>query len=182
MNKLITSLACGTVISMSIMGASYASPAIGTASLGGIPEVTSTMDGNMGNTRMMNNNGNLMNGTTGTMNQNESIMKDKIRTNGNNGYSTNNNNNNQRNNNWDNYTNGYMWDNTNTNTNNRVSPMANITPAGRYRTNSTTTGTTNNNNDNNRGSNWGWLGLFGLLGLVGMRNRGSENNTNSSNK
>ncbi len=179
MNKLITSLACGTVLSMSIMGASYASSPTGTAALGGIPEVTTAtmdgnMDGNMGNARMMNNNGNWMNGTTGTMNKNESIMKDKIRTNDNyrpNGYSTNNYN--QRNNDWDNYTNGYMWDNTNTNTNNKVSPMAGITPAGRYRATSTTV---NNTGTTNRGSNWGWLGLFGLLGLVGMRSRGGERN------
>lgn len=79
MNKLITSLACGTVLSMSIMGASYANP-IGSAALGGIPNANTGMDGTVNNTRMMNTEGNLMNGTTGTMNQHESIMKDKIRT------------------------------------------------------------------------------------------------------
>lgn len=171
MNKLITSLACGTVLSMSIMGASYASNEIGSAALGGIPAANTGMDGTVNNTRLMNTEGNLMNGTTGTLNRNESIMKDKIRTNDNyrpNGYSTNNYN--QRNNTWDNTTNGYTTDGYtrgNYNTNNTVNPMTNTTPAGRYRATSTTTNTTGTS----RGSNWGWLGLFGLLGLLGMRSR-----------
>lgn len=146
MNKLITSLACGTVLSMSVMGASYASSANGSASLGGIPAVTTgTMDGN------------LMNGTTGTLNTNESIMRDKIRTND--SYREYYNNTNRGNYNTNNY-------------NNTVSPLANTTPTGRYRTTSTTT----NNANTNRGSNWGWLGLLGLLGLVGMRSRSGERN------
>lgn len=165
MNKLITSLACGTVISMSIMGASYASSPIGTAALGGIPMVTTgvmdgNMDGNTGNARMMNSNGNWMNGTTGTVNKNESIMKDKIRT------SDNYNHNNYHNNNYN--PGSYTRDNYK----GTVSPLANTTPAGRYRATSTTTNTTSTS----RGSNWGWLGLFGLLGLVGMRSRGGERN------
>lgn len=93
MNKLITSLACGTVLSMSLMGASYASNAVGSAALGGIPAANTGMDGTAEHTRMMNTEGNLMNGTTGTMNQHESIMKDKIRIDDNyrpNNYNTNN--------------------------------------------------------------------------------------------
>lgn len=62
MKKLITSLACGTVLSMSLLG-------VGNASA-----VTDT------NTRMMNQHGNtMMNQTTGTMQRNETIMQDKIR-------------------------------------------------------------------------------------------------------
>ncbi|HBS47166.1 MAG TPA: hypothetical protein DEA91_26755 [Paenibacillus sp.] len=144
MNKLITSLACGTVLSMSLMGASYASNAIGSAALGGIPNANTGMDGTVNNTRMMNTEGNLMNGTTGTMNQNESIMRDKIRT-------------------GDNYTR----DNYNRNT---VTPLSNTTTDGRYRATSTTT----NTGTTRKGTNWGWLGLFGLLGLVGMRSRSNE--------
>ena len=144
MNKLITSLACGTVLSMSLMGASYASNAIGSAALGGIPNATTGMDGTVNNTRMMNTEGNLMNGTTGTMNQHESIMRDKIRT-------------------GDNYTR----DNYNRNT---VTPLSNTTTDGRYRATSTTT----NTGTTRKGTNWGWLGLFGLLGLVGMRSRSNE--------
>lgn len=144
MNKLITSLACGTVLSMSIMGASYASNAVGSAALGGIPNANTGMDGTVNNTRMMNTEGNLMNGTTGTMNQHESIMRDKIRTGEN-----------------------YTRDNYNRNT---VTPLSNTTTDGRYRATSTTT----NTGTTKRGSNWGWLGLFGLLGLVGMRSRSEE--------
>ncbi|MOA50336.1 hypothetical protein D3C78_1733410 [compost metagenome] len=99
-----------------------------------------------------------MNGTTGTMNQNESIMRDKIRTGENyrpNTYNTNNYN--EGNNTRDNY-------NRNT-----VSPLSNTTTDGKYRATSTTT-----NGTTNRGSNWGWLGLLGLLGLVGMRSRSDE--------
>ncbi|ULO10275.1 WGxxGxxG-CTERM domain-containing protein [Paenibacillus sp. 19GGS1-52] len=63
---------------MSLMGAGYASNASGTAGMG---------DGrmnNMGNdTRMMNQEGNIMNGTTGT-NRNDTIMNDKVRTGNNN--------------------------------------------------------------------------------------------------
>jgi len=147
-NKLITSLACGTVLSMSIMGASYANP-IGSAALGGIPNANTGMDGTVNNTRMMNTEGNLMNGTTGTMNQNESIMRDKIRT-------------------GENYRpNTYNTNNYNRNT---VAPLSNTTTDGRYRATSTTT----NTGTTSRGSNWGWLGLLGLLGLVGMRSRSDE--------
>ncbi|MNO55380.1 hypothetical protein D3C76_458700 [compost metagenome] len=159
MNKLITSLACSTVLSMSIMGASYASNATGTAALGGIPNANTGMDGSVNNTRLMNTEGNLMNGTTGTMNQHESIMKDKIRTGDNyrpNTYNTNN------------YNDGnYTRDNYNRNT---VTPLGNTTPDGKYRATSTTT----NTGTTSRGSNWGWLGLLGLLGLVGMRSRSDE--------
>ncbi|CAH1055267.1 YppG family protein [Paenibacillus pseudetheri] len=144
MNKLITSLACSTVLSMSLMGASYASNTIGSAALGGIPNANTGMDGTVNNTRMMNTEGNLMNGTTGTMNQHESIMRDKIRT-------------------GDNYTR----DNYNRNT---VTPLSNTTTDGRYRATSTTT----NTGTTRKGTNWGWLGLFGLLGLVGMRSRSNE--------
>lgn len=169
MNKLITSLACGTVLSMSLMGASYASNDIGSAALGGVPNANTGMDGTNHN-RMMNTEGNLMNGVTGTVNQTENIMRDKIRTTNDNyrtrGTGTNNN---QRNNSWDNNTtNNYIRDNTNTNS--QMSPMANTTPAGRYRATSTTT----NNDNNGRTSNWGWLGLFGLLGLLGMRSKSEE--------
>ncbi len=158
MNKLITSLACCTVLSMSVMGASYASNPIGSAAFGGIPNANTGMDGTVNNTRMMNTEGNLMNGTTGTMNQHESIMKDKIRTGENyrpNTYNTNN------------YNENYTRDNYNRNT---VSPLSNTTTDGRYRATSTTTNTATTS----RGSNWGWLGLFGLLGLVGMRSRSDE--------
>ncbi|ETT56983.1 MULTISPECIES: WGxxGxxG family protein [Paenibacillus] len=144
MNKLITSLACGTVLSMSLMGASYASNAVGSAALGGIPAANTGMDGTAEHTRMMNTEGNLMNGTTGTMNQHESIMKDKIRID-------------------DNYRpNNYR-------TNSTVNPATNTTQTGKYRATSTTT-----NAATNKGSNWGWLGLLGLLGLAGMRSRSDE--------
>jgi MYXO-CTERM domain-containing protein len=139
---------------MSIMGASYASNAIGSAALGGIPNANTGMDGSVNNTRLMNTEGNLMNGTTGTMNPHESIMRDKIRTGEN--YNRNNYN-----------TENYTRDNYNRNT---VTPLGNTTPDGRYRATSTTT----NTGTTSRGSNWGWLGLFGLLGLVGMRSRSDE--------
>ncbi|OMD43520.1 MULTISPECIES: hypothetical protein [Paenibacillus] len=158
MNKLITSLACCTVLSLSVMGASYANP-IGSAALGGIPNANTGMDGTVNNTRMMNTEGNLMNGTTGTMNQHESIMRDKIRT------GENYNRNNYHNNNYN--TENYTRDNYNRNT---VTPLSNTTTDGRYRATSTTT----NTGTTSRGSNWGWLGLFGLLGLVGMRSRSDE--------
>ncbi|WP_042216621.1 WGxxGxxG family protein [Paenibacillus borealis] len=147
MNKLITSLACGTVLSMSLLGAGYTSAAAGTTGMGSTAPVTNstTSDtrmgtmGNMGNmdgrsTPMTNGRGNtMMNQTTGTMHKTETIMKDKIRT----------------------------------GDNSSVSPLNNTTPTGIYRAQSTTT-------DNNNGSNWGWLGLLGLLGLVGMRSRSGE--------
>ncbi|WP_052416658.1 WGxxGxxG family protein [Paenibacillus sp. FSL R5-0912] len=148
MNKLITSLACGTVLSMSLLGAGYTSAAAGTTGMGGTAPVTNsttsdtrmgTMGNNMGNmdgrsTPMMNGRGNtMMNQTTGTMHRNETIMRDKIRT----------------------------------GDNSSVSPLNNTTPTGIYRAQSTT-------DDNDNGSNWGWLGLLGLLGLVGMRSRSGE--------
>jgi MYXO-CTERM domain-containing protein len=136
------------------MGASYASNAIGTAALGGIPNANTGMDGSVNNTRLMNTEGNLMNGTTGTMNPHESIMRDKIRTGEN--YNRNNYN-----------TENYTRDNYNRNT---VTPLGNTAPDGKYRATSTTT----NTGTTSRGSNWGWLGLFGLLGLVGMRSRSDE--------
>lgn len=147
MNKLITSLACGTVLSMSLLGAGYTSAAAGTTGMGGTAPVTNsttsdTRMGTMGNmgdmdgrsTPMTNGRGNtMMNQTTGTMHKNETIMKDKIRT----------------------------------GDNSSVSPLNNTTPTGIYRAQSTT-------GDNDNGSNWGWLGLLGLLGLVGMRSRSGE--------
>lgn len=144
MNKLITSLTCGTILSMSLLGANYTSAAVGTTGMGGTsPAVNSTAtDGrmnNMGNMdatrdRMTNGRGNtMMNQTTGTMHRNETIMRDKVRT----------------------------------GDNSSVSPLSNSTPTGNYRAQSTT-----GDNDNN--SNWGWLGLLGLLGLVGMRSRSGE--------
>ncbi|KAI7252020.1 hypothetical protein KC345_g11521 [Hortaea werneckii] len=77
LKKLITSLACGTVLSMSLLGVGYASTAAGTSGMGGTaPVINSTTTdnrmGNMGNT--------MMNQTTGTMHKNETIMRDKIRT------------------------------------------------------------------------------------------------------
>jgi MYXO-CTERM domain-containing protein len=80
LKKLITSLACGAVLSMSLLGTGYASTAAGTAGMGGTaPVINSTnTDNRMGN---MGNTGNtMMNQTTGTMHKNETIMKDKIRT------------------------------------------------------------------------------------------------------
>ncbi|WP_405168619.1 WGxxGxxG-CTERM domain-containing protein [Paenibacillus sp. FSL H3-0286] len=156
MNKLITSLACGTVLSMSLMGASYASNAVGSAALGGIPAANTGMDGTAEHTRMMNTEGNLMNGTTGTLNQHESIMKDKIRIDDN--YRPNNYN-----------TDNYNDTRNNYRTNSTVNPATNTTQTGKYRATSTTT-----NAATNKGSNWGWLGLLGLLGLAGMRSRSDE--------
>lgn len=144
MNKLITSLACGTVLSVSLLGAGYTASAAGTTGMGGTAPVinSTTTDNRMGNMdnmdgintrdRMMNSRGNtMMNQTTGTMHRNETIMKDKIRT----------------------------------GDNSSVSPLSNSTPTGIYRAQSTTAG---------NGSGWGWLGLLGLLGLVGMRSRSGE--------
>jgi MYXO-CTERM domain-containing protein len=155
-NKLITSLACCTVLSMSVMGASYASHAIGSAALGGVPAANTGMDGNANHTRMINTNSNLMNGTTGTVNQHENLIKDKIRPD-------------------DHYRpsnyNSNSYDQGNYNNDGRVAPLSNTTPTGKYRATSTTTNTAGTTS---RGSNWGWLGLFGLLGLVGMRSRSDE--------
>ena len=153
MNKLITSLACGTVLSMSLLGAGSISAAPGgmTTTIPGVMSTTApgmhstTTDGRMGNMHMrdlddrtMDNRGNtLMNETRDSMHKTESIMKDKIRT----------------------------------GDNSSVSPLSNNNTTGRYRAQSTTTtGTTNNDNR----SNWGWLGLLGLLGLAGMRSRTGE--------
>jgi MYXO-CTERM domain-containing protein len=153
LNKLITSLACGTVLSMSLLGAGNAANAAGTGGGMGsaIPDTGATgtrteriretngtgshmMNGT--DTRMMNQQGNtMMNQTTGTMRKGETILKDAVRT----------------------------------GENNTVSPLS-TTPTGRYRATSTTT----NNTDNDNGSNWGWLGLIGLLGLAGMRSRSGE--------
>ncbi|WP_342478675.1 WGxxGxxG family protein [Paenibacillus sp. FSL H7-0350] len=152
MNKLITSLACGTVLSMSLLGAGDISAAPGgmmTTTPGvmstSAPGMNSTTtDGRMGNMNMrdmddrtMDNRGNtLMNETRDSMHKTESIMKDKIRT----------------------------------GDNSSVSPLSNNNTTGRYRAQSTTTTATNNGNR----SNWGWLGLVGLLGLAGMRSRTGE--------
>ncbi|CQR57480.1 WGxxGxxG family protein [Paenibacillus riograndensis] len=55
MKKLITTFACGTVLSMSLLGVGYASTATGTTGFDGT------------GTRMMNEQGNtMMNNTTGT--------------------------------------------------------------------------------------------------------------------
>ncbi|SET62263.1 WGxxGxxG family protein [Paenibacillus sp. NFR01] len=159
MNKLLTSLACGTVLSMSILGVGFAENASGM-SMGGsggmttrnapAPTYTNDRVGNMDTNnymdRMVNQAGRDMTNTmTGTVRKTENIMDDKVRT--------------------DNYrTNNYRNDNS------TVSPLSNATPTGRYRATSTTA---NNDNDNNNG-NWGWLGLIGLIGLAGMRNRSSE--------
>ncbi|OKP89874.1 hypothetical protein A3844_04230 [Paenibacillus helianthi] len=70
MNKLITSLACGTVLSMSLLGVGYASSASGTTGMGGTAPV---YNGSSTNDHMMNN-------TTGTLRNNDTIMRDKIRT------------------------------------------------------------------------------------------------------
>ncbi|OKP97492.1 WGxxGxxG family protein [Paenibacillus sp. P46E] len=144
MNKLITSLACGTVLSMSLLGVGYASSASGTTGMGGTAPVyngsstTDRMTNTGTGTHMMNEQGNtMMNNTTGTLRNNDTIMRDKIRT----------------------------GDNT------TVSPLSGTTTTGRYRATSTTTNATDN--DNNR-SNWGWLGLVGLLGLAGMRSKSGE--------
>ncbi|MEK3879200.1 WGxxGxxG family protein [Paenibacillus sp. FSL H8-0122] len=154
MNKLITSLACGTVLSMSLLGAgdiSAAAPGGMTTTIPGVMSTTApgmhstTTDGRMGNMgnmgnlddRMMDSRGNtMMNETRDSMHKTESIMKDKIRT----------------------------------GDNSSVSPLSNNNTTGRYRAQSTTT-TANNDN---RSSNWGWLGLLGLLGLAGMRSRTGE--------
>lgn len=169
MNKLLTSLACGTVLSMSILGVGFAENASGM-SMGGsggmttrtapTPTYTNDRVGNMDTNnymdRMVNQAGrDLTNTMTGTVRKTENIMDDKVRT--------------------DNYrTNDYRTNNYRTNNyrndNSTVSPLSNATPTGRYRATSTTT---NNDNDNNNG-NWGWLGLIGLIGLAGMRNRSSE--------
>lgn len=151
MNKLITTIACGTVLSMSLLGASDISAAPGgmTTTTPGVmstsaPGMNTTTDGRMGNMgnmgnmddRMMDNRGNtLMNETRDSMHKTENIMRDKVRT----------------------------------GDNSSVSPLSNNNTTGRYRAQSTTT---NNNNDNR--SNWGWLGLLGLLGLAGMRSRTGE--------
>ncbi|WP_254075348.1 WGxxGxxG family protein [Paenibacillus tritici] len=145
MNKLITSLACGTVLSMSLLGAGDISAAAGGMSTTTPPGMNSTTtDGRMGNMgnmgnmddRTMDNRGNtLMNETRDSMHKTENIMKDKIRT----------------------------------GDNSSVSPLSNNTTTGRYRAQSTTA---TDNNDNR--SNWGWLGLLGLLGLAGMRSRTGE--------
>ncbi|GGG03804.1 hypothetical protein GCM10010912_55710 [Paenibacillus albidus] len=80
MNKLITSLACCTVLSMTLMGASYASPASVTGMGGTTQGKMDTNDGITNNgtvnnplgndNRMTTPDGNMMNGTTGTMNRN----------------------------------------------------------------------------------------------------------------
>ncbi|WP_339219457.1 WGxxGxxG family protein [Paenibacillus sp. FSL H8-0332] len=146
MNKLITSLACGTVLSMSLLGAGSISAAPGgmTTTTPGVMSTTApgmnnmSTDGRMGNMgnmddRMMDGRGNtMMNETRDSMHKTESIMKDKIRT----------------------------------GDNSSVSPLSNDMPTGRYRAQSTTT-----TSNTGKGSNWGWLGLVGLLGLAGMRSR-----------
>ncbi|WNS43888.1 WGxxGxxG family protein [Paenibacillus sp. MMS20-IR301] len=136
MNKLITSLACGTVLSVSLLGAGYTASAAGTMGMDGrVPSTNSTTTdsrmSNMGSmdgrsTQMMNSRGNtMMNQTTGTMHRNETIMKDKIRT----------------------------------GDNSSVSPLSNSTPTGVYRAQSTTNG-------NGSGWGWlGLLGLLGLAGM-----------------
>jgi len=153
LKKLITSLACCTVLSMSLLGVGYASNASGTAGMGGTTQGTTGTYGT-GN-YPTNRDGNLLNRAedavnrgVGTMERgvnrmtntgttrtpvNDTIMTDKYRS----------------------YNNG------------TTSPISNDRVTGRYRATSTTTGTTTNNN----GSNWGWLGLVGLLGLAGMRSR-----------
>ncbi|CAH1195799.1 hypothetical protein PAECIP111892_02107 [Paenibacillus auburnensis] len=146
MNKLITSLACGTVLSLSLLGSGYAANAAGTG--GGmsttIPDTGTTgtrtegiREMNGTGTHLMNQGNNMMNQTTGSMRKGENMVRDAV-------------------------TPG---------DNNRVSPLNNTTQTGRYRATSTTTNA-NNNDDND--SNWGWLGLVGLLGLAGMRSRSTE--------
>lgn len=145
MNKLITSLACITMLSMSLMGAGHAAHAAGTGGGMGtaIPDTGATgtrteriRETNGTGSNMMNQQGNtMMNQTTGTVRKGETMLKDAV---GNGDNST-------------------------------VSPLSNTTPTGRYRATSTTATTGNGN-----GSNWGWLGLIGLLGLAGMRSRSGE--------
>ncbi|WP_150266173.1 WGxxGxxG family protein [Paenibacillus tepidiphilus] len=156
MNKLITSLACGTLLSMSLMGVGFAESAAGTmgntvpdtGARGGQGVVNNlTNDAhrmyNEGTGRLNQAGNNMMNQVTGTGNRTDNIMRDKVRTGDN---------------------------------NNGVSPLSTTNDNGRYRTNNTTdngryrANATTNNNDNDNG-NWGWLGLIGLLGLAGMRNR-----------
>lgn len=160
-NKLITSLACSTVLSLSIMGASYASTAVGSAALGGIPNANTGMDGTADNTRM-NTEGNLMNRTTGPVRPypDESIRKVP----------------NQGSQTRDNYTRG----NYNPNSTSNVAPIGNTTTNTNTNTNANTNGRyratslTDNTSNTNRSSNWGWLGLLGLVGLAGMRSRSDE--------
>ncbi|WP_025704826.1 WGxxGxxG family protein [Paenibacillus graminis] len=64
MNKLITSFACGTVLSMSLLGVGYASTASGTTGMDG---TGNRMMNEQGNTMMNNTTGTGTTGTTGTM-------------------------------------------------------------------------------------------------------------------
>ncbi|MEK5026697.1 WGxxGxxG family protein [Paenibacillus sp. FSL M7-1046] len=152
MKKLITSLACGTVLSMSLLGAGHAVNAAGTGGMGSaVPDTgmnglkTENRTGNtmsdMGTRTggpMLNQEDNtLLNRTTGTTHNNDSIMNDKMRT----------------------------------GTNGTTTQYPDASRGTKYRATSTTTAATNN--DGNR-SNWGWLGLVGLLGLAGMRSRSGE--------
>ncbi|WP_052092246.1 WGxxGxxG family protein [Paenibacillus sp. FSL H7-0357] len=155
MKKLITSLACGTVLSISLLGAGNAANAAGTAGMGSaVPDTgmnglktenrtenrTGNTMGNMGTRTgapMLNQEDNtLMNRTTGTTHRNDSIMNDRIRT----------------------------------GTNDTLTQYPDTSRGTKYRATSTTTAATTNG----RGSNWGWLGLLGLLGLAGMRSRSGE--------
>ncbi|MEK3759601.1 WGxxGxxG family protein [Paenibacillus sp. FSL P4-0338] len=149
MNKLITSLACGTVLSMSLLGAGDISaasapggmmtttPGVMSTAAPGMNNTTDGRMGNMGNMddRMMDRGNTMMNQTRDTLRRDDTIMGDKIRT----------------------------------GDNSPVSPLNNNNTTGRYRAQNTTTTA---NNDNR--SNWGWLGLVGLLGLAGMRSRTGE--------
>ncbi|WP_052380478.1 WGxxGxxG family protein [Paenibacillus camerounensis] len=180
MNKLVTSLACGTLLSMSLMGSGYAANAAGTGGGMGasipdtgrtgmqterIRETNGTTGTHMLNgtgNRMMNQTGNTMRGTESRMNHNGNTMMNELERSGdkmmNNATGT------MR-------KGGNMVNNAvRGNDNSSVSPLSTSTETGRYRATSTTTSAT----DNNRGSNWGWLGLVGLLGLAGMRSRSGE--------
>ncbi|WP_379161309.1 WGxxGxxG family protein [Paenibacillus sp. sgz5001063] len=143
MNKLITSLACGTVLSMSLLGVGYASNASGTAGMGGTAPIyngSSTNDRMGTGTRMMNEQGNTMlNNTTGTLRNNDTIMRDKVRT----------------------------------GDNSTVSPLSNTTQTGRYRATSTTTNATDNDNGSNWGwlGLVGLLGLAGMRNRSSERER-----------
>ncbi|UQZ32838.1 hypothetical protein C2I18_04245 [Paenibacillus sp. PK3_47] len=159
MNKLITSLACTTVLSMSLLGVGSAAHAAGTGGgMGSAVPDTGATGMNTERTHMLNGTGNgtgngngtgtgigtrvnnMMDRTTGTVNRTtDNILGGdrNNRTGDNHGVSPLSNNNNNNNNN------------------------------GRYRATAA-----NNNNDD--GMDWGWLGLIGLLGLAGMRNKSSE--------
>lgn len=144
MKKMMISLACSTLLSMSIAGAGFAAS---TGGMGANNTGTMNQDGGIlgrGADTINRAGDNTMNRMTGTTNTTGTTGTNG--TYGTTGYGTNGVNNGNNGN--------YRTNNTTRNGN------------GNYRANAA------NNNDNDM--DWGWLGLLGLIGLAGMRNRNKE--------